>query len=261
MPGVAIVGAGELGGDVAHVLARCNVASTQAAPIERFATAVSGSTDLTTAAGAAIVVVADRHGAGEWQGDNGLLLLKRLSQFGRQAVVICAGGMHRELVERGVRELAYDRKRLFGSAPEALVAAVRAIVALATSSSPADVALTAIGVPPSKIVVPWEEAAIGGLAATSVLDEPARRRLAAKVAPLWPPGPHALAWAVAVTVKAIVGRTRRRVTAFVAPDDSSGRRVRAAALPVRLGPAGIIQVDVPRLNAHDQVALDNAMLL
>ena len=35
----------------------------------------------------------------------------------------------------------------------------------------------------------------------------------------------------------------------------------AAALPVSLGPDGIERVALPALNAHDRVALDNAMLL
>ena len=78
---VAIVGAGELGGLVAHALARLNATNvvrliddngrvaegkaldiSQAAPVEGFATAVAGSTDLSSAAGAGIVVIADRVG-------------------------------------------------------------------------------------------------------------------------------------------------------------------------------------------------------
>jgi hypothetical protein len=33
------------------------------------------------------------------------------------------------------------------------------------------------------------------------------------------------------------------------------------ALPVRLGGSGVVAADVPALNSHDRVALDNAMLL
>jgi malate dehydrogenase len=276
----AIIGAGELGGALAHVLARRDLASTirlidetghvaegkaldimQAAPIEGFATEVSGSTDLTTAAGAALVVLADRSGGSEWQGEDGLLLLKRLSQLGAGSVVLCAGASQRELIERGVRELRFARERLFGSAPEALAAAVRAIVALETNGSPSDVALTVLGVPPSQVVVPWEEATIGGFAATRVLDEAARRRLAARVEPLWPPGPYALAWAAAKAADAVLGRSRRTMSGFIAPDDSNGRRARTAALPLRLGEAGVLSDKLPSLSVRDRVALDNAMLL
>jgi malate dehydrogenase len=276
----AIIGAGELGGALAHVLARIDLVSTirlidetghvaegkaldimQAAPIEGFATAVSGSTDLTTAAGAALIVLADRPGGSEWQGEDGLSLLKRLSQLAAGSVVLCAGAAQRELIERGVRELRFARGRLFGSAPEALAAAIRAIVALEANGSPSDVALTVLGVPPSQVVVPWEEAAIGGFAATRVLDATALRRLAARIAPLWPPGTYALAWAAAKAAEAVLGRSRRRLSGFIAPDDSNGRRARAAALSLRLGESGVISDELPPLSVHDRVALENAMLL
>ena len=277
---VAIIGAGTLGGEVAQVLARREIAAIvrliddngaiaagkaldlmQSAPIEGFAARISGSTDLTSAAGADVIVVADRANGTEWHGEDGLLLLNRLRQLGTEAVVLCAGAGVRDLVERGVREANYARKRLLGSAPEALRSAVRSIVSAETGGSAGDVALTVLGVPPGQIVVPWEDATIGGFAATSVLDEPARRRLAAKVAPLWPPGPVALASAAGKTIAAIFERTRETIAAFVAPDDSSGRRAHAAALPVRLGRSGITAVDVPRLNARDRVALENAIAL
>ena len=280
MRDVAIIGAGELGGMLAHVLTRRSAAGeirlidetgrvaagkaldiTQAAPIEGFATRVSGSTDVSTAAGASVVVIADRVGGSEWQGEDGLLLLKRILALGAGTIVLCAGASQRELIERGVRELHVRRGRLFGSAPEALAAAVRAIVALETDGSPRDVALAVLGVPPSQIVIPWETATIGGLAMTRVLDEPSRRRINARVAALWPPGPYALASAAATIVEALVGRSRRLATCFVAPDDSEGMRTRTAALPVRLGPAGIVEVVLPSLSVRERVLLDNAMLL
>jgi hypothetical protein len=110
-------------------------------------------------------------------------------------------------------------------------------------------------------VLQWDDATIGGFAATRVLDEPVRRRIDARLPALWPPGPYALASAASKVIDAIVGRSRQRAVCFVAPDDSEGRRMRAAALPVRLGPGGIESVALPALNAHDRVALDNAMLL
>lgn len=277
---IAIIGAGELGGALAHTLATRDIAGTirlvdeigrvaegtaldimQSAPTAGFAASVSGASDVTSAAGAAVIVIADRVGTGEWQGDEGWLLLKRLSYLSADSVVVCAGAAQRELVERGVRELGYARARLFGSAPEALAGAVRALVALETNGSPRDVALTILGVPPAHVVVPWEEVTIGGFAATRVLDEPTRRRMAARVEPLWPPGPRALASAAAKAVAGLLGQSRQIVAAFVAPDDTGGRRNRAAALPVRLGPEGIVRVELPSLSVHDRVALDNAMLL
>ena len=280
MQQVAIIGAGELGGGVAHVLARRDVARSilliddtgrvaagkaldiaQGAPVERFATQLSGSTDIATAAGAAVVIVADRVGGGEWAADEGLLLLKRLTQTAPRTVIVCAGASHRELVERGVRDLRMDRAGLFGSAPEALAAGARALVALATNRSPRDVALSVLGVPPSRIVIPWEDVTIGGAALTRQMDEPSRRRLAARIAALWPPGPYALASAAAAAVEAMAGRSRRIVICFVAPDMTAGIRTRTAALPVRFGPSGIAEVMMPALSVVEQVALDNAMML
>ena len=280
MQRVAIIGAGELGGALAHVLARRDAVGeiclidesdrvaagkaldiTQAAPIEAFATRLSGSADLSSAGGAAIVVVADRMAGGEWQGEDGLTLLTRLVRMAPDAILLCAGASQRELVERGVREGGLPRSRLFGSAPEALAAAARAFVALEADASPRDVSLSLLGVPPASIVVPWDGAAIGGFGATRVLDEQARRRVNARLQALWPPGPYALASAAAKIVEAASGRSRRLAICFVAPDDSAGRRVRTAALPVRIGPNGIEAVVLPPLTAHERVALDNAMLL
>jgi malate dehydrogenase len=277
---VAIVGAGELGGAIADALARADVARTvrladetgqiaagkaldiaQAAPIESFSTRLTGSTDLLTAGGAELVVIADRAGgAGEWQGDEGLALLRRLA-LAPGAIVVYAGAHQRELVERGVRELKMPRARLIGSAPEAIAAAVRAMVALETGGSPGDVALSVTGAPPDRLVIPWEDATVGGYAAVRVLDEPARRRIASRVPALWPPGPLALAAAMTRVALALAGRSLRSTVCFVAPDDSQGKRTRAVALPVRLGPRGLERVVLPELNAHDRVALDSAMLL
>jgi malate dehydrogenase len=275
---VAIIGAGELGGSLAHVLARREIVRRiqlidpagqvaagkaldimQAGPVERFSTPVTGSTDISRVAGANLVVVADQ--VKPAPGADDLLPLRQIAQLASRAVVVCAGADGRTLVERGVRELGYRRDRLIGSAPEALAASVRALVALQTNGSVRDVALTVLGVPPANAVVTWDDAAIGGVAATRVLDEPVRRRLAAQVAQLWPPGPHALAHAAAGTIAAVCGVSRRTVSCFIAPDDTSGRRTRTIALPVRLGLHGVTSVDEPALSVAAQVALDNAMML
>jgi malate dehydrogenase len=280
MKEVAIIGAGEVGSLLTHVLARRDAAAeirlidesgrvaagkaldiTQSAPIEQFAARVSGATDISTAAGAAIIVLADRVSGGEWQGEDALALLKRLNQLASGAVLLGTGASCRELVERGVRELHLPRARLLGSAPEALAAALRAMIALETDGSPQDVALSIAGVPPSQIVVAWDDVTIGGFAAMRVLDEPTRRRLAARLPSLWPPGPYALASAAAKVIEALLGRSRRLVICFVAPDDTAGVRMRTAALPVRLDSMGMAEVVLPTLSVHDRVALDNAMSL
>ncbi len=277
MHDVAILGAGELGGALAHVLARRDIVRRirlidsagqiavgkaldimQSSPIDGFSTVVSGSIDLVTVGGSTVVVIADRAAGGEWDGDEGVLLLKQLSGIARHSIILCAGARQRDLVDRGVRELKWSSERLFGSAPEALASAVRALVAIAINGSAKDVGLTVLGIPPAHTVVPWEDMTVAGFAATRVLDEPARRRIAAKVAPLWPPGAYALAAAAAEAIAAIAGYSRRTLSCFVAPADGAGKR-KTAALPVRLGLNGVMAVDVPALDGSAATALSNAV--
>jgi lactate/malate dehydrogenase, NAD binding domain len=280
MEDVAIVGAGELGGNLAHVLAGRDVVRSirlidsagrvatgkaldimQAAPIERFATQVSGATDVLYAAGAAIIVIADRAGAGEWQGEEALVLLQQLAPVARPAIVLCAGASQRALIERGVGDHRYSAQRLLGSSPEALAGALRALIALETNGSARDIALTVLGIPPEQTVIPWHSVTIAGFAATDVLTEPVRRRIEARLAPLWPPGPHALATAAAEAVSSLVGESRRTLSCFVAPSETGERRYRAAALPVKLGPDGATRMELPELGPRARVALDTAMRL
>jgi malate dehydrogenase len=280
MRDIAIVGAGELGGAVAHTLARCDTATVirlvddqgrvaegkaldmmQSAPVEGFATEVSSSTDLMMVGGSDLVIIADRAGAGAWHGEEGLLLLRRLAGLAPSAVIVCASDSQRELIERGVRELHMDRRRLLGSAPEALASGARALIALAVDGSPRDVSVSVLGRPPAQTIIPWDDAAIGGYRLTRLVDEPTRRRLEARITAMWPPGPHALAAAARKAVDAIFGRSRTLICCFVAPDDSAGERTRTVALPVQLGLEGVERIVLPSLSVVDRVALDNAMML
>jgi len=78
---IAIIGAGELGGAIAHAIARRDIVRSirlvdergrvaegkaldiqQAAPVEAFAARLEGSADIASAGGAPVVVIADRFG-------------------------------------------------------------------------------------------------------------------------------------------------------------------------------------------------------
>jgi malate dehydrogenase len=280
MQEVAVVGAGTLGGLCAHVLARRGAANVvrlidehgrtaagtaldieESAPVEGFAATVTGTAELSSAAAADAIVIADSASAHAWTDDILLTVIARLIRTTPRAFIVCAAEGSREIVERGVREIGAHRTRLIGTAPEALAAAARAMVALEIGGSPRDVSLTIVGRPPSHVVLPWEDATAHGVSLARFLDEPSRRRVAARVAALWPPGPFALASAAALAVEAVAGRTRRVVSAFVAPDDSLGRKARAVAVPIQLGPAGASPVAGFALDARDQVAFDNARML
>ena len=202
MATVCILGAGELGGSIAHALARGEhvrrvllideggtvAAGTaldiqQAGAVEGFHTRVEGTNDLTRVTGCAVAVIADSGGptspakAGhyessrEWRGEIGLSMMARLKGFLGEAPIVFAGAHQSDLLLAAHREAGFDRRALVGSAPEALAAAARAIVALEANCSPSEVALSVLGVPPSGFVVPWSEATVAGYTLQRVLTQ------------------------------------------------------------------------------------------
>jgi malate dehydrogenase len=276
---VAILGAGELGGALAHAIARLNLSRvirlidergsvargkaldiSQAAPLEGFASQLSAASDWSYAAAADLVLVADRVAGGEWAPDEAVTVLRQAGTALR-APIICAGSNAAALVDRAALDARFPRARLIGSAPEALVSTARALAAIAVNGSARDIGIAVIGLPPEHTIVPWHDATFAGQSLTRLLDEPARHRLKQRIAAAWPPGPLALAAAAAKAAAAISGRSRQILSCFVAPDRAAGTRNRVAALPVRLGPGGIVEVVMPSLTAGEQVALDNAMLV
>lgn len=280
MSRVAIVGAGEIGGELAHALARAGCVDEilliddagdvaagkaldiqQAGAVEGVRARLAGASDLRAAAGAAVMVLADpaHPPAAASSVEDRLALLARLAALDADGVMVAALTPDRLLVERGVVELGLPRTRLVGSAPTAVAAGATALVALVLDRSPREVSLTLIGLPPERPVVVWSSAAVGG----SLLEEAApaavlagiRRRL--DVLP--PPGSLSLALAAARVAAAIVSGSRRAHTAFVVLDGELGVRRRAVALPVVLGPAGVRQVIVPVLSTRERLAFDNAL--
>lgn len=277
---IAIVGAGELGGAIAHALARRNrvreillvdsaggVAAgkaldiQQAGPIDGFSARVRGATDVAVAIGSAALVLADQAGApgDEWRGEAGLALIKRIHELDRGAVIVCAGAAARDVIETALAEAGMGRERLFGSAPGALVSAVRAIVALHLRRSPADVSLSVIGAPPGHLVVPWSEASVGGYSIARLLGPAELARIDSRLPSLWPPGPYALASAAARAAEAVAIGSRRVLHAFVGLDGEGGPRGRVAAMPVTIGPRGVDTIVAPTLSVHERVLFENAL--
>ena len=101
MPTVAILGAGDLGGAVAHAIAsrgRVGVITlvddapgvaagealdiSQSCPIDRVDVRIGSSTDVLAASGASVIVFADAVGGGEWKDDRGLALGQAARQPG-----------------------------------------------------------------------------------------------------------------------------------------------------------------------------------
>ena len=211
---VAIVGAGTLGGALAHTLAGRNTVDEirlidsardvatgkaldiqQAGSVEGFHTRVVAQGDTSWAIGATVVVLAGPIGgaegvesADEWDTEHGLSLLARMTANDHRAVFVCAGSSHAGLVERGVAELGVPRERLLGSAPLALESALRAIVAVELRSAASQVSVSALGRPPGRMVVPWSQATVGGYAIGRLLAPTRLARLEERVSRLWAAG-------------------------------------------------------------------------
>jgi malate/lactate dehydrogenase len=278
---IVILGAGELGGATARQLAVAEIArrivlvdSTgavaagkaldirQASPIDGSSTIVEGSTDESVVVGAELLVFADRADgtgvAAEWQDDGGAALLGRVCYLNPRATVVCAGARQLDLIERAVRERGLSRHQILGTAPEGLRAAVVSLTALEAQADPREISLGVVGRPPSHIIVPWEDASIGGRRATEVLAPPALTRLDARLARLWPPGPFTLAAAATRVVQAMATRRRTTFNLFVAAGGEEGRG-RAAMLPARVSPQGLDQILAPTLSARDRVRLESVL--
>ena len=279
MRSIVIIGAGELGGAVARQIAAADITSRvvmvddagrvaegkaldirQSAPVDGYTTQVEGTTDESVVVGADVVILADRFtNNAEWSDDAGVALVRRVVYLHPSAVVLCAGARQMDVIERGVREGGLSRQRLFGSAPEALRSAVISMTALEASCSPTEVSLTVVGRPPSEMIVPWEDASIGGRRATDVLSPPAIARLDARLSRLWPPGPMTLASAAARTLREAFTRGRRSLCAFVALTREEGTHGRVAMLPVMVAPTGVAAVVAPTLSTRDRVRLQTAL--
>ncbi len=277
---VCILGAGELGGAIAHALARGGQVQRillidanggvaagkaldirQSGAIEGCHADLAGTDDFTRVAGSAVCVVADRAGgaAAEWQGDEALAMLTRLAPYIGSAPFVLAGAAQADLLMALAREGRIARERLIGSAPVAFAAAVAAVVAAEARCSPSEVTLTVLGVPPAGLVVPWSEASIGGYALERTLSQVQLARLEARAARLWPPGPFALGLAAARVVGAAATSARRAYSVLTVLGGEFGVRGRAGTLPVLLSPSGIAHARIPTLNPRERVQLETSL--
>jgi malate dehydrogenase len=277
---VAIIGAGEIGGAVARALAsRARVDAVrliddnaavaagkaldlrQSGPISRSDTRIDGTADLASAAGASAIVLADPVGAAEWGGEAALGMVRRLKAGGYldRAVLVCAGAAHHAVMQQAFDELGLPRRRVMGSAPESLAATARALIAIEAGAASNQVALMVIGLPPSKIVIPWNEASVGGYGVTSVLTAPQLNQVERRLRGLWPTGPTALGTAAALFCESVVTGSRRIFSAFVSLDRDNGTKAPVCAWPVAIGPSGLERATTPVLSGRDQVVVDEVL--
>jgi malate dehydrogenase len=277
---VCIIGAGELGGAVADALARSErvarvrivddaaaIASGKALDIQQAGAIagcharLEGTSDLSRVTGCDVCVLADRAGrpSTEWQGDEARALIQRVMPYLGAAPLVCAGSAQADAMQLAAREARLRRERVIGSAPEALAAATRAIVAMEAGCSPAEVSLTMLGAPHGGFVVPWSDASIGGYALERVLTQVQLTRIEARVPRLWPPGPFALGAAAARVTEAIIGSSRRALCVLTVLSGEFGVKGRVGTLPAVLSTSGIVQTRVPTLNTRERVRLETAL--
>lgn len=277
---IAIVGAGAIGGALAHRLAaRGRVRDVrvidldgsiaqgkaldilQSAPIERFSTRVTSAGSLEAAAGAHVIVLADAaKGDAEHTGEAGLALVRRLSALDTSAVLVFAGTTQRELMGRTVSELRVDGPRVIGSAPGALESAVRALTALELDATGVEVQVRVVGVPPHAAVIAWEEATAFGQPLSTLVHPHRLAAISSRLPGLWPPGPLALASAASRVAEAIMHGSRRRFTCFVTMETAPHRGA-VVAMPTELGPGGIKRVLDPSLTRGERTQLENGLSL
>jgi malate dehydrogenase len=272
---VAIIGAGSLGGTITQTLAirdrirEIRLIDTderiaqgkaldiqQSSAVDGFSTIISATGSIAGAAGASVLIVADRASDhAEFSGEDGLALLRRLLEIESSAPVVCAGASQRELMVRSIAELRMPGSRIVGSAPLALESGLRALAGVSIDTSGVPIALNVVGVPPRNAVVAWEEATISGQPLSAHLPPHTMAAINSRIAGLWPPGPYALASAATRVVEAIALGSRRRLSCFA--DLTHGR---VASMPVELAQDGVRRIVEPVLTGQEKTRLENGIM-
>jgi hypothetical protein len=273
---VAIVGAGdiaaataraivqhEIAGDVRLIDEAADVARGKALDIAQSGTIdgsdvrVTGYAELTAAAGADVVVIADRSGSpGEWVGEPALDMVRQIEMIAPTAPLVFAGARQYDVLGHAWTDLRIPARRLIGSAPEAFAACARALTAAASGASPADLCVPVIGIP-SHWVVAWSDARFGR-DMTRRLPPHMLLRIEAQIAASWPPGPHTLASAAARVVSSILTASLRQATVFTPAAHYPGQRPVVTATPATFVRSGIRDIHVPVLSARERVLLETA---
>jgi malate dehydrogenase len=282
---IAIIGAGPLGGALAHKLAgRSRTAEVrlidpeesvatgkaldilQSGPVENACVRVTAHGSLHAAVGADAIVFADAVSGAEHAGEAGLALVRQLDAAGASAPLVFAGATQRALMQPCIRELHIPAARVLGTAPTALASALRALSGAMLDTSAVEITLQVLGVPPRQTVVAWQEATVSGQPLTAVMGAHEIAALSARIPGLWPPGPYALASAAARVAEALCSGSRRQYSCFVdvgpalsEPTAGASRRGRIVAMPVKLRAGGIERIVAPTLSGQEQTMLETAL--
>ena len=279
MTTVAIIGAGDLGGQIAYALARFRSVGRvvliertgdkaegtaldirQSGAIGRNHARVEGHRDLTRALASDVCVLADPSNLRYVESGDAAdsLLLGELSTLIGPAPLIIAGIEQVDwLAAAGARGV--PSHRLLGPGAHAMESAAVSLVALEADCSSTEVSLVVLGTPGGGWVVPWTDATVGGIGLLRVLSPAQIRRVESRISRLWPPGAYLLATAAARLVDAMLTRSRAATSVLTMVDDTFGIRGAIGGVPVMLSPRGIADVRVPPLDARDKIRLETAL--
>jgi len=274
MNAIAILGAGELGGTLARLLAEAGTSRrvvlvdsdegrargkaldlAQSGPVEGYDTAIEGRGAPLTGDPFDAVVVADPSELLDASADAARIYGRGLVGLVGKGLLIVAGRFGPTIVEAAT-EKQLPRERVLGTAPLAWAGALRRGLAEELRTRAAEVSLTLLGLPPAHLILPQGAATIGGAAVDAVspvasrraLERVRRRRL----------GPVALATAAAHVLAVLAARSRARLPVFVRLDGEYGHRGIALGTPVLMGAGRIESVVEMTLDPVDRVALDTA---
>jgi malate dehydrogenase len=270
---IAIFGAGELGATLARRLAASSLYRRvllldpdvgkaqgkaldilQSGPVDGFDTAVEGGPlDRAGEVDAAVVADPPALDAGRLPSEAAAILDVARAAAGRGPLLVAGG--HPALVEMAV-ERGHPRDRVLGSAPVAIVAALRRELARALEGRPRDAAATVLGRPPARLLMPRGTALLGGVPVDRLAPTAARAALQ-RVEGRWP-GPVGLAAAAARVLGALASADASVLSVLVSLAGEYGHRGRALAVPARLGRGRVLGVVELDLDPVDRVAFDNA---
>lgn len=261
MSSAAIVGAGPIGSAIAQWLAErarfrsirfidasVNAASgkaldlRQSGPVDGVDVDLSATDDVLAAPGASVIVIADAIDGGEWQGETGLALVRKIARAGTAAPIVFAGPKQIGLMETVAAELSFPTDRLVATAASAIPGAVRTLVGVELGRAGVDVGVTVVGRPPS-FVIGWSSATVSGSLVTSHVPPHRLRAISDSIGRLWPPGPQAIGAATAQIAEALVFGSRRLHQAM-----ALGDRRTARLMPLELGTGRILRLVTPSLS-------------
>ena len=292
LPTVTVIGAGQVGATVAHLIALKRLAHvtlidvveglaqgkaldmSQSAPVEGFDVSVRGTTDYSAMAGSCVVVVTAGLARKPGMSRDDLLIAnanivgpiaERIAQYAPEAIVIVVTNPLDIMVALTLQRSGFPRHRVLGMAGVLDSARLRACVAMRLGVSPADVQAVVLG-SHGDLMVPLRQS-------ITVKGEPVSRRLSvaeleqilqrtkdggAEIVSLLKQGSafYAPASSVVAMVRAILRDAHEVLPVCAWLAGEYGLRDVCLGVPAELGGKGLERVVDVALTADERAALD-----